>query len=76
MPDTYTADCSAEELRKVAKDQGGWFTLNGADYVLDAQEQLTLQGVEVGETVPMKTASRETVALVTQWFQAGRFKKS
>ena len=76
MPDTYTADCSVEELRTVAKDQGGWFTLDGADYVIDVEEGLALQGVEAGETVPMKKASRETVALLTQWFQAGRFKKS
>lgn len=76
MPDTYTANCSAEELRKVAKDQGGWFTLDGADYIIDAQERLTLHGVEEGGTVPMKTASRDTIALLTQWFQSGRFKKS
>jgi hypothetical protein len=87
MPDTYTADCSSAELQKLARDNGNWLTFRGETVVIETQESLTppiehnvstvrLLAVGEGETVPLRTASPATVAIITRWDQMGRFKAS
>lgn len=82
MPNSYFAECSIEELRQVAANDGRSFVFHGRTVVISTQpgvsvfDQQNHSSVElhVAEGESKLPADSEVVAILNSWDMAGRFR--